>query len=257
MSSGNNWIALTTIWIKECTRFLRIWVQTLVPPAITMSLYFIIFGNLIGNRIGDMGGFTYMEFIVPGLIMMSVITNSYANVSSSFFSAKFQRNIEEMLVAPVPTSVIILGYVGGGVARAILIGIIVTTVSLFFVDVQIHNIAVIIATLLLTSTLFATAGLLNAIYAKTFDDISMVPTFVLTPLTYLGGVFYSLSLLPEFWQWVSKANPIVYMVNGFRYGFLGVSDVNVGVALGLLVVFNAILFSIVYVLLNRGTGIRS
>lgn len=257
MSSGNNWIALTTIWIKECTRFLRIWVQTLVPPAITMSLYFIIFGNLIGNRIGEMGGFTYMEFIVPGLIMMSVITNSYSNVSSSFFSAKFQRNIEEMLVAPVPTSVIILGYVGGGVARAILIGIIVTTVSLFFVDVQIHNIVVIVATLLLTSTLFATAGLLNAIYAKTFDDISMVPTFVLTPLTYLGGVFYSLSLLPEFWQWVSKANPIVYMVNGFRYGFLGVSDVNVGVSLGLLVVFNAVLFSIVYVLLNRGTGIRS
>ena len=222
-----NYVALTTIWIKECTRFLRIWVQTLVPPAITMSLYFVIFGSLIGNRIGEMGGFTYMKFIVPGLIMMSVITNSYANVSSSFFSAKFQRNIEELLVSPVPTSVIILGYVGGGVARAILIGIIVTLVSLFFVDVQIHHLGIIAITLLLTSTLFATAGLINAVFAKTFDDISVVPTFVLTPLTYLGGVFYSLTLLPEFWQWVSKANPVVYMVNGFRYGFLGVSDVDI------------------------------
>ncbi|MCU7554554.1 ABC transporter permease [Alteromonas sp. ASW11-19] len=254
---AQNWVALTTIWIKECTRFLRIWVQTLVPPAITMSLYFIIFGSLIGDRIGQMGGFTYMEFIVPGLIMMSVITNSYSNVSSSFFSAKFQRNVEELLVAPVPTTVIILGYVGGGVARAILIGIIVTLVSLFFVDVQIHNLAVIVVTLILTSTLFATAGLINAVFAKTFDDISMVPTFVLTPLTYLGGVFYSLTLLPEFWQWVSKANPIVYMVNGFRYGFLGVSDVGIVVSLTLLVGFNALLFSVAYYLLKTGKGIRS
>jgi len=257
MHGQNNWIALNTIWIKECTRFLRIWVQTLVPPAITMSLYFVIFGNLIGNRICEMGGFTYMEFIVPGLIMMSVITNSYANVSSSFFSAKFQRNIEELLVAPVPTWVIIFGYVGGGVARAILIGIIVTAVSMFFVDVNIHSFTAIIVTLLLTSTLFATAGLVNALYAKTFDDISMVPTFVLTPLTYLGGVFYSLSLLPEFLQTVSKANPIVYMVNGFRYGFLGVSDVNVSVSVGILVGFNILLYGIAHYLLTKGRGIRS
>jgi len=257
VDSSSNFTALTTLWIKECTRFLRIWVQTLVPPAITMSLYFVIFGNLIGERIGQMGGFTYMEFIVPGLIMMAIITNSYANVSSSFFSAKFQRNVEELLVSPVPTWAIILGFVGGGVARASLIGIIVTAVSLFFVDVNIHNIFIIIITLLLTSVLFATAGLINGIFAKTFDDISVVPTFVLTPLTYLGGVFYSLTLLPEFWQWVSKANPIVYMVNGFRYGFLGVSDVNVFVSLGLLVVFNIVLFSTAYVLLQRGTGIRS
>lgn len=252
-----NYVALTTIWIKECTRFLRIWIQTLVPPAITMSLYFVIFGSLIGNRIGEMGGFSYMEFIVPGLIMMSVITNSYANVSSSFFSAKFQRNIEELLVSPVPTSVIILGYVGGGIARAILIGIIVTLVSLFFVDVKIHHMGIIALTLLLTSSLFSTAGLINAIFAKTFDDISVVPTFVLTPLTYLGGVFYSLTLLPEFWQWVSKANPIVYMVNGFRYGFLGVSDVDVSVSLSLLVGFNIALFSIAYYLLKTGKGIRT
>lgn len=257
MSAGNNWVALTTIWIKECTRFLRIWVQTLVPPAITMSLYFVIFGNLIGQRIGDMGGFSYMEFIVPGLIMMSVITNSYANVSSSFFSAKFQRNLEEMLVAPVPTWVIILGYIGGGVARAMLIGLIVSVVSMLFVDVSIHSLPIIVITLLLTATLFATAGLVNGIFAKTFDDISLIPTFVLTPLTYLGGVFYSLSLLPEFWQWVSKANPIVYMVNGFRYGFLGVSDVNIGAAMGVLVVFNIALFTVAYTLLKRGTGIRT
>ncbi|GAC09042.1 ABC transporter permease [Paraglaciecola chathamensis] len=250
-------IALQTLWIKECTRFLRIWIQTLVPPAITMSLYFVIFGNLIGSRIGQMGGFSYMEFIVPGLIMMAVITNSYSNVSSSFYSAKFQHNIEELLVAPIPNWVIIAGFVGGGVARAILIGIIVTCVSMLFVDITLHSIPIIIITLLLTSILFATAGLINAIFAKSFDDISVVPTFVLTPLTYLGGVFYSLTLLPEFWQWVSKINPIVYMVNGFRYGFLGVSDVNYMHSLGLLVVFNVVLLGFAYSLINRGVGIRS
>jgi len=250
-------VALRTIWIKEITRFLRIWVQTLVPPAITMSLYFVIFGNLIGSRIGTMGGFSYMEFIVPGLIMMAIITNSYANVSSSFFSAKFQRNVEELLVAPVPTWVIIMGFVGGGVARAMMIGVIVTVVALLFVDINIHHFGIIVLTLILTSTLFATAGLINSIFANTFDDISVVPTFVLTPLTYLGGVFYSLTLLPEFWQWVSKANPIVYMVNGFRYGFLGVSDINVGISIGLLISFNLVLFFVAYLLLDRGTGIRN
>lgn len=255
--ANRTFVALRTIWIKECTRFLRIWIQTLVPPAITMSLYFVIFGNLIGKRIGDMGGFTYMEFIVPGLIMMSVITNSYANVSSSFFSAKFQRNIEELLVAPVPNWIIVLGFVGGGVARAILIGIIVTSVSLLFVDIHIYNLGIIIITLILTSSLFATAGLINGIFAKSFDDISVVPTFILTPLTYLGGVFYSLTLLPEFWQWVSKINPIVYMVNGFRYGFLGVSDVDYVTSLGLLVIFNVVLFTLAYQLINRGVGVRS
>jgi ABC-2 type transport system permease protein len=257
MMTNRNFVALRTIWIKECTRFLRIWVQTLLPPAITMSLYFVIFGNLIGSRIGQMGGVSYMEFIVPGLIMMSVITNSYSNVSSSFFSAKFQRNIEELLVAPVPNWIIIAGFVGGGVARAMLIGVIVTCVSMFFVDVQIHNLLIIIVTLVLTATLFATAGLINAIFAKSFDDISIIPTFVLTPLTYLGGVFYSLTLLPDFWQWVSKINPIVYMVNGFRYGFLGFSDVNYLISLSLLVVFNFVLLTLAYQLINRGVGIRS
>ncbi|WP_340679565.1 ABC transporter permease [Paraglaciecola sp.] len=255
--TSRNFVALRTIWIKECTRFLRIWVQTLLPPAITMSLYFVIFGNLIGSRIGEMGGFSYMEFIVPGLIMMAVITNSYSNVCSSFYSAKFQHNIEEMLVAPVPNWVIIAGFVGGGVARALLIGVIVTVVSLFFVDIQIHSLAFIIITLILTAILFATAGLINAIFANSFDDISIIPTFILTPLTYLGGVFYSLSMLPEFWQAVSKINPIVYMVNGFRYGFLGVSDVNQYVSLGLLVGFNVVLLAVAYSLINRGVGIRS
>ncbi len=250
-------VGLKTLWFKECTRFMRIWVQTLVPPAITMSLYFVIFGNLIGKRIGEMGGFSYMEFIVPGLIMMSIITSSYSNVSSSFFSAKFQRNIEELIVSPIPTWVIIMGFVGGGVTRAVIIGVIVTLVSMFFVDVQIHNGFILLITLLLTASLFATAGLLNGIFAKTFDDISVIPTFVLTPLTYLGGVFYSLSLLPEFWQWVSKANPIVYMVNGFRYGFLGVSDIHYGYALVLLVGFNILLFAVAYHLLRKGYGIRS
>ena len=194
------WVALQSIWAKEVNRFARIWIQTLVPPVITMTLYFIIFGNLIGSRIGDMHGFSYMQFIVPGLIMMAVITNSYANVASSFFSAKFQRNIEELLVAPVPTHVVIAGYVGGGVARGICVGVLVTIISLFFVPLQVHAWWVIALTLLLTAILFSLAGLINAVFATTFDDISLIPTFVLTPLTYLGGVFYSLSLLPPFWQ---------------------------------------------------------
>ncbi|MDA8622185.1 ABC transporter permease, partial [Psychrosphaera sp.] len=229
----------------------------LVPPAITMTLYFVIFGNLIGSRIGDMGGFDYMSFIVPGLIMMSVITNSYSNVASSFYSAKFQRNIEEMLVAPVPNFVIVLGFIGGGMLRGLLVGLIVTCVSLLFVDIQIHSIATLVITVLMTSMVFSLAGLINAIFANSFDDISIIPTFILTPLTYLGGVFYSLSLLPEFWQSVSKINPIVYMVNAFRYGFLGVSDVDLSVAISMIVGFVIVFFTIAMTLINKGIGIRS
>jgi len=253
----NNGIALKSILTKEIQRFMRIWIQTLVPPAITISLYFIIFGSLIGSRIGEMGGFDYMSFIVPGLIMMSVITNSYSNVASSFFSAKWQRNVEEMLVAPVPNWVIVAGYVGGGMARGILVGSIVTLVSLFFVDIHIHNLAVIIATVALTSAVFSLGGLINAIFAGSFDDISIIPTFVLTPLTYLGGVFYSISLLPEFWQGVSKVNPIVYMVNAFRYGFLGVSDVSITKAFIVIGVFITVLFTIAMTLISKGIGLRS
>lgn len=250
-------IALKSILNKETNRFLRIWVQTLVPPAITMTLYFIIFGNLIGSQIGQIHGFSYMEFIVPGLIMMSVITNSYANVASSFFSAKFQRNVEELLVAPVPNYIIVLGFVGGGVARGVLVGLIVTLLSLFFVDIRIQHLWVIVTTVLLTSAVFSLGGLINAVYAKTFDDISIVPTFVLTPLTYLGGVFYSLSLLPELWQNVSTLNPIVYMVNAFRFGFLGHSDVNLTLAFIVLVALVTVLFAVAMHLIRRGTGLRN
>lgn len=257
MGSSRNIIALKSIMHKEIHRFMRIWVQTLVPPAITISLYFVIFGSLIGSRIGQMGGFDYMSFIVPGLIMMSVITNSYSNVASSFFSAKWQRNVEEMLVAPVPNWVIVAGYVGGGMARGMLVGSIVTLVSMFFVDIQIHNIWVIIATVALTSATFSLGGLINAIFAGSFDDISIIPTFILTPLTYLGGVFYSISLLPEFWQGVSQINPIVYMVNAFRYGFLGISDVSLTLSFTVLGVFIVSLYTIAMVLITKGIGLRS
>lgn len=249
-------IALYTIVYREIRRFLRIWLQTLVPPAITMSLYFVIFGNLIGPRIGEMEGFGYMEFIVPGLIMMSVITNSYGNVVSSFYGTKFQRNIEELLVSPIPNSIILIGYVIGGVARGLSVGFIVTCLSLFFTDLQIHNIWVILSVVLLTSILFALAGFINAIYANSFDHIAIVPTFILTPLTYLGGVFYSISLLPEFWQQVSLINPILYMVNTFRYGILGVSDIPLGLAFTIIIGFVVGLYCYAYYLLRIGKGIR-
>lgn len=251
------WTAFCSLLTKEINRFTRIWVQTLVPPAITMTLYFIIFGNLIGSRIGQMNGFSYMEYIVPGLIMMSVITNSYSNVASSFFSAKFQKNIEELLVAPVPNYVIIAGLVMGGVVRGLLVGTIVTLVSLFFVDLKVDHWGIIAATVFLTSVVFALGGMINAIFAKTFDDISIIPTFVLTPLTYLGGVFYSISLLPDFWQAVSKINPIVYMVNAFRYGFLGVSDVGIVTSFSVLGIFVVALYGVAHYLVSRGIGLRT
>ncbi|MFC3914861.1 ABC transporter permease [Pseudaeromonas sharmana] len=256
MNPSVYWIAFKSILIKEITRFARIWVQTLVPPAITMTLYFVIFGNLIGSRIGQMHGVSYMEFIVPGLIMMSVITNSYANVASSFYSAKFQRNIEELLVAPVPNYVIILGFVAGGVARGLCVGAIVTAVSLFFVPLQVHDPLAVCVTLLLTATLFSIGGLINAVFAKSFDDVSIIPTFVLTPLTYLGGVFYSIELLPPFWQGMSHGNPIIYMINAFRYGFLGISDVPLWLAYTLIAGFIVVLYAVAHVLVTRGIGLR-
>jgi ABC-2 type transport system permease protein len=248
--------AFSTIVIREVRRFTRIWPQTLLPPAVTMTLYFIIFGNLIGSRIGDMGGFDYMSFIVPGLIMMAVITSSYANVVSSFFSMKFQRSIEELLVSPVPNWIILAGYVCGGMARGLGIGFIVTLLSLAFTRLQIHNLPMVVVTVFLTSALFAVGGFINAMLATKFDDISIVPTFVLTPLTYLGGVFYSISMLPDFWQGVSMINPILYMVNAFRYGILGVSDVNPFVALGMILVFISLFSAVALRMLARGKGIR-
>lgn len=249
--------ALRSLAAKETNRYLRIWVQTLVPPVITTSLYFIIFGNLIGGRIGEMDGFSYMQFIVPGLIMMSVITSSYSNVSSSFFSQKFQKNIEELLVAPVPTHIIIWGFVLGGVGRSVLVGTLVTMISLFFVPLQVHSWSIVIVTLLMTAILFSLAGLLNGIFAQSFDDVSIVPTFVLQPLTYLGGVFYAISMLPPFWQAVSKINPIVYMISGFRYGFLGTIDVPITFSLLILVLFVAVLYAVCWYLIDKGRGLRS
>ena len=257
MNGNLLWVAFSTIVVKEVRRFTRIWVQTLIPPAITMTLYFIIFGNLVGSRIGEMDGFDYMQFIVPGLIMMSVITNSYGNVVSSFFGTKFQRNIEELLVAPVPNWVILAGYVIGGVARGLAVGFIVTLLSLFFTDLTLAHPLVTLSILFLTAVVFSLGGFINAVYANSFDDIAVVPTFILTPLTYLGGVFYSISLLPELWQGVSQLNPILYMVNTFRYGILGVSDINVAFAFGMIMLFIVVLGGFALHLLNTGKGIRS
>ncbi len=256
MTYSETYIALKTIVVKEVLRFSRIWVQTIIPPVITMSLYFVIFGSLIGSRIGEMDGFRYMDYIIPGLIMMAVITNSYANVVSSFYGAKFHHHIEEMLVATVPNHIIVLGFVAGGVARGLAVGAAVTVVSMFFGNIHIHDLLIVFSTVILTSTLFALAGMLNGMFATSFDDISIVPTFVLTPLTYLGGVFYSVNTLPEFWQHVSMVNPIFYMVNTFRYGFLGVSDISLPLSFSIIIAFVVCLYVIVLRLLATGYGVR-
>lgn len=251
-----NLIALKTIVYREIRRFMRIWPQTLLPPAITMFLYFIIFGRLIGSRIGEMGGFNYIQYIVPGLIMMSVITNSYGNVVSSFFGIKFHRSVEELLVAPVSPHTILIGYTVGGILRGLAVGFIVSALSLFFTRLHIQHIAITLLVIILTATVFSLAGFINAVYARNFDDISIIPTFVLTPLTYLGGVFYSIDLLPEFWQKISLLNPILHMVNAFRYGILGISDINIYFAMSFLLGFTAILYTASYHLLKTGKGMR-
>lgn len=252
-----NWVAFKTILIKEITRFSRIWVQTILPSAITTGLYLLIFGGLIGGRIGPMDGFTYMDYIVPGIIMLSIITNSYGNVVSSFYGTKFQRHIEELLIAPVPNWLILAGYVGGGVARGLVVGLLVTVVASFYTDLEFAHPVLVVLVALLTAIVFSLGGFINAIFARSFDDISIVPTFVLTPLTYLGGVFYSISLLAPTWQNLSLANPILYMVNAFRYGFLGVSDIPVGIAFAIIASFILVLAGASLLLLHRGTGIKS
>ena len=251
-----NLIALQTIVRKEVVRVLRIWIQIIVPPAITMTLYFIIFGNLIGRRIGTMDGFDYMQYIAPGLIMMSVITNSYGNVVSSFFGAKFGGHIEEMLISPMSNATIVIGHVAGGVLRGMLVGALVTIIALFFTNLDVQYPLITISVVFLSSVVFALAGFINAVFARKFDDISIVPTFVLTPLTYLGGVFYSVSLLPEPWKTISLANPILYMVNAFRFGILGTSDIDIGTAYALLIFFSVLLFTVCLQLMRRGVGIR-
>ena len=257
MFSDHKYIAFETIVTREVRRFSRIWLQTLVPPAITIGLYFVIFGNLVGRRIGEMGGFQYMEFIIPGLIMMSVIQNSYSNVVSSFFSQKFQKTVEEMLVAPIPNYIILSGLIVGGMCRGLAVGAIVTVMSLLFTDLNIQHPLLTFLIIIFTSAVFSLAGFINAVFANSFDDISIIPTFVLTPLIYLGGVFYSVQLLPTFWQFVSGLNPIFYMVNAFRYGFLGASDVSVTWAFIILGVFTVGLYVGCIWLLRSGKGIRT
>ncbi|MFW2372524.1 MAG: ABC transporter permease [Gammaproteobacteria bacterium] len=257
MTLNEKYTAFKTIVIKEFLRFIRIWVQTVLPPAITTALYFVIFGNLIGSQIGDIDGFRYMDYIVPGLILMAVITNAYANVVSSFYSAKFSKSVEELLVSPIPNYLVLAGFVAGGVARGLIVGVVVTLVALFFSDFQIHSYAISLLVFLLTSILFSIAGFINAVYANSFDDISIIPTFVLTPLTYLGGIFYSIEMLPEFWQHVSLINPILYMINSFRYGLLGISDTDLVTALSITIIFIVVLFVFALRLLQKGTGIKT
>ena len=256
MNGHGNWVAFKTIVGREVRRILRIWGQTLVPPTITMTLYFVIFGKMIGGRIGTMDGLPYIDFIVPGLIMMSVIQNSYGNIVSSFFGAKFQRFIEEMLVTPTPNWVILSGYVIGALLRGLMVGGMVLLVAMCFTEIRVAHPLITLVTLLLTALVFAFAGFINAMFAKKFDDIAIIPTFVLTPLTYLGGVFYSVSLLPPVWKTISHFNPILYMVNAFRYGMLGISDVGIGTALTLMTGFAVLLGGGSLLLLQRGTGLR-
>ena len=255
--SNPNLVALGTIARREVHRILRIWGQTLMPPAITMTLYFLIFGGLIGSRVGTMDGIRYMDFIVPGLVMMSVIQNSYGNISSSFFGAKFGRHVEELLVSPMPNWVILCGYVAGAVLRGLMVGAIVLAIAMLFTRVRVPHPLVMLSSVLLGATIFSLAGFVNAIYAKKFDDIAIVPTFILTPLTYLGGVFYSIKLLPDWAQAGTHANPIFYMVNAFRYGLLGVSDVPLWVAYALMLGFVLVLGALALSLLHKGVGLRS
>lgn len=258
MNSHSNLVALGTILIREISRILRIWTQTLLPSAITMTLYFVIFGSMIGSRIGEiLPGIGYIDYLSPGLIMMSVITNSYGNISSSFFGAKFQRFVEEMLVSPMPGWVILTGYVGASVLRGLMVAVIVLVISLCFTHVHLYHPLVTLSTVLLTAIVFALAGFINAIYAKKFDDVALIPTFVLTPLTYLGGVFYSVDQLSPVWHGISLANPILYMVNAFRYGLLGVSDISLGIAYAVMLGLAVVLTAISLNLLRRGVGLRS
>ena len=257
-NTAANLVALNTIVRREIVRIVRIWTQTLIPPAITMTLYFVIFGKLIGSRIGTIqGGFSYMQYIVPGLVMMSVINNCYANISSSFFGAKFSRAVEEMLVSPMPNWVILLGYVTGAVARGLVVGAMVLGIALLFTSLHVAHPFITFLSVLLGATIFSLAGFVNAVYAKKFDDIALVPTFILTPLTYLGGVFYSVKMLSEPWQAISHANPILYMVNAFRFGVLGISDVDVGIAFVVMLGFVVGLSIVALQLLKRGVGLRS
>jgi ABC-2 type transport system permease protein len=254
---SKSYVSLMTVLRKEVQRFLRIWSQTLLPPAITMTLYFIIFGKLIGSQISDINGYTYIQYIVPGLTMMAIMTNAYANTASSFFGAKFSKSIEEMLVSSMPSYVILLGYMFGGALRGLMTGVVVILISLLFTHLHIHHFGIVISMAILSAMLFSLGGLLNAIFAKKFDDVSFIPTFVLTPLTYLGGVFYSVNQLPPFWQNISIFNPIFNIVDTFKYGMLGTSDINIYFGFGLVcLLFAALMIWCLYIL-EKGIGLRN
>ena len=257
MNINQQFIAFKTIVTKEILRFARIWLQTVVPPVITTGLYFVIFGQLIGSQLSNIAGYSYIDYIIPGIILMSIINNSYANVVASFYMSKFSHFIEEMIVSPMPNYLILTGYVIGGVARGLTVGIVVALVSTFFADLNVHSYFILFSVVILTAILFSLGGFINAIYANSFDDISIIPTFVLIPLTYLGGIFYSIDMLPTFWQNVSLVNPILYMVNAMRYGMLGVSDIDLVTAFSIIVLFVVVLFSFCLYLLSSGKGIRS
>ena len=257
MNVSQQFIAFKTIVTKEILRFMRIWLQTVVPPVITTGLYFVIFGQLIGSQLSNISGFSYIDYIIPGIILMAIINNSYANVVASFYMSKFSHFIEEMLVSPMPNYLILLGYVIGGVARGMTVGFVVALISTFFTDINIHSYFILFSVVILTAVLFSLGGFINAIYANSFDDISIIPTFVLIPLTYLGGIFYSIEMLPEFWQNVSLINPILYMINAMRYGMLGVSDIDLTTAFSIIILFVVLMFSFCLFLLKTGRGIRS
>ncbi|HEY4489368.1 MAG TPA: ABC transporter permease [Candidatus Paceibacterota bacterium] len=249
-------VGYLTMVRKDFNRIIRIWSQTLLPPVVTMGLYFIIFGGFIGSQVGDINGVSYMAFIVPGLIMMSMITNAYTNTVSTFYIAKWWHTLDELLVSPMPNWVVIAGFVSGGIVRAFLTGILVTLVSLFFTELALTNIVVLFVAAFLTALAFSMGGIVNAIYAKSFDGMTIVPTFVLTPLTYLGGVFYSINLLPEFFRTLSLFNPILYMVNAFRYGFLGISDIPVWQCFAVIIGFTLVMFLWALYLFHKGAGLK-
>jgi ABC-2 type transport system permease protein len=250
-------IAYFTMLRNDFLRIIRIWSQTLLPPVVTSSLYFIVFGGFIGSQISSINGFSYMQFIVPGLIMMSVITSSYMNTVSTFYFAKWTKTLDEILVSPMPDWVVVLGFVSGGVMRGLIVGVMVMAVSLFFTHLVIANALVLIAALVLTSVLFSLGGLINGVFAKGFDGISIVPTFVLTPLTYLGGIFYSVHALPEFWQKVSLFNPILYMINAFRYGFLGISDIPLWQCFAVLLGVMGVFIIVLLYFFRNGIGVKN
>ena len=251
------WIAYKTIVFKEVRRFARIWIQTIIPPVITTSLYLLIFGGLMGSRIGQMQGVDYLHFIVPGIILMTVIMQSYANTVSSFFMAKYNNSFEELLVSPTPNWIILMGYISGGVSRGFCVGLAVTFTISFFVEIRPYSFSILIATFFLTSIMFSLAGFINAVFARTFDDVAIIPNFVLLPLTYLGGMFYSIDILPSFWRGLSSFNPIFYMMDSFRLGFLGIGSVELWKAFMVPLAMILLLALIANYLLNRGVSIKT